>query len=249
MFAAPAARDRTGMSNRRIIQIVLAIAIAAAAIRAVIVVRGRKGGPAAPAAAKNAPPLNPEYYVTPKKLHLYDLKSAQELTQQAEWIKEGYRYTYYPYNPAQRRADLKDEAGVLGPIQQIQVTSVFAQPTPGDPTTRQVMAAFDLGGKPFAMPIGTERHGDFNIYADEMFYYQDPHKLYDFWPPDIWNAIAQHQVKKGMDELQASMSVGMGQPHRGETEDEKVVIYPNGGHRVTVTYRDGKAAGIVVGNQ
>ena len=41
----------------------------------------------------------------------------------------------------------------------------------------------------------------------------------------------------------------VGQPHRGENENEKVVIYPNGGHRVTVTYRDGKAAGIVLGNQ
>ena len=237
------------MSKRKIIQIVLAVAIAAAAIRTIVVLRQRKQGrPAAPAAS-TAPPLNPEYYVTPKKLHLYDLKSAQELTQQPEWIKEGYRYTYYPYNPAQHRADLKDEVGVLGPIQQIQITGVFAQPTPGNPATRQIMAAFEVGGKPFAVPVGTESKGDSHIYADEMFYYQDPHKLYDFWPPDIWNAIEQHQVKKGMDELQASMAVGMGQPHRGENENEKVVIYPNGGHRVTVTYRDGKAAGIVLGNQ
>lgn len=238
------------MSKRKIIQIVLAVAIMAAAVRTIVLLRQRKqGSPAAAATNNGAPPLNPEYYVTPKKLHLYDLKSAQELTQQPEWVKEGYRYTYYPYNPAQHRADLKDEAGVLGPIQPIQITSVFAQPTPGDPTIRQIMAGFEVAGKPFAVPVGTERKGDTHIFADEMFYYEDPHKLYGFWPPDIWSAIEQHQVKKGMDELQASMAVGMGQPHRGENEDEKVVIYPNGGHRVTVTYRNSKAAGIVLGNQ
>lgn len=236
-------------STRKLIQIVLVVAIVFAAVRAIVVLSRRKSGAPSASAANSAPPLNPEYYVTPKKLHLYDLKSAAELTQQPEWIKEGYRYTYYPLNAKTHRADLKDEAGVLAPIQKVQVTSVFAEPTPGDPGSRQVMAAFDLDGKPFAVPVGTERHGEYQIYADEMFYYQDPHKLYDFWPPDIWQAIEQHQVKKGMDELQASMAVGMGEPHRGENEGEKVVIYPNGGHRVTVTYRDGKAVDIHEGNR
>ena len=45
---------------------------------------------------KNAGYSNADYYVTPKKLYPYDLKSAQQLTQQPVWMKEGYRYTYYP---------------------------------------------------------------------------------------------------------------------------------------------------------
>ncbi len=49
-------------------------------------------------AKKQGPPLNPDYYVIPKKLYPYDLKSVQQLTKQPVWVKEGYRYTYYPYD-------------------------------------------------------------------------------------------------------------------------------------------------------
>src|SRR5437660_5251160 len=59
---------------------------------------------------------NPDYYVSPRKLHPYDLKSAKQLTQQPVWVKEGYRYTYYPYTPATGRVDFTREAGLLGPI-------------------------------------------------------------------------------------------------------------------------------------
>lgn len=233
--------------SRKWIQIVLAIAFVLAAIRLVVVLRQRKG-PAlvSPTANQSAPPLNAEYYVTPKKLHAYDLKSAGELTQQPEWMKEGYRYTYYPFNSATKQAALGEDAGVLGPIQKIQITQVVEQPTPGKSKSRQVVAVFSFGDKTYAVPVGVKSDREYQIYADEMFYYQDPHKLYDFWPKEIWDAIDQHKILKGMDELQASMAVGMGEPHRGETEDQKVVIYPNGGRRVTVTYVNGKAAGIVL---
>ena len=46
--------------------------------------------------AQNVGYSNPDYYVAPKKLYPYDLKSAKQLTQQPVWVKEGYRYTYYP---------------------------------------------------------------------------------------------------------------------------------------------------------
>ena len=38
---------------------------------------------------------NPDYYVSPKKLYPYDLKTAKQLTQQPVWVKEGYRYVYF----------------------------------------------------------------------------------------------------------------------------------------------------------
>ncbi len=60
-------------------------------------------------------PLNADYYVTPKKLHPYDLKSAQQLTQQPVWVKAGYYHTYYPYNTAMHKTDFAHEAGLLGP--------------------------------------------------------------------------------------------------------------------------------------
>src|ERR1700675_2121034 len=67
--------------------------------------------------AKNAGYSNPDYYVTPKKLYPFDLKSAKQLTQQPVWVKEGYRYTYYPYDAARKRTDFAHEAGLLLPIE------------------------------------------------------------------------------------------------------------------------------------
>ena len=74
------------------IQIALALAIAVAAVRTgyVLYQRYAEKNPQAQQQAA-APPLNPDYYVVPKRLHPYDLKSARELTKQPVWVKEGYR--------------------------------------------------------------------------------------------------------------------------------------------------------------
>src|SRR5947209_17122122 len=59
---------------------------------------------------------NPDYYVNPKKLHPYDVKSAKELTRQPVWVKEGYRYTYNSYDRARHQVDFAHSAGLLLPI-------------------------------------------------------------------------------------------------------------------------------------
>jgi hypothetical protein len=187
-------------------------------------------------------PLNPDYYVVPKKLHPYDLESAKELTKQAVWVKEGYRYTYYPY--AHGHVDFKQEAGLLLPIEKLQIADVVTDPTPGAPGQRQVMAVFEKDGKAYAFPIGSVKGGDYQIYSDEMLFIQDPHDLYKHWTAETWTAIEQHQVKPGMNELQADFAIGMGIPERSGDPQVKTVNYPNGGHPVSVTYRDGKAAEI-----
>ena len=67
---------------KRKIQLALALAIAVAAIRTGYVLYERHASSKKETQAQAAPPLNPDYYVTPKKLHPYDLKSARELTEQ-----------------------------------------------------------------------------------------------------------------------------------------------------------------------
>jgi len=231
----------TNLQIRRWLQVLLLIAIAAAAVRLVMVMRARMTpGAPRPAPARNAP-LNPEAYVVPRKLYPYDLASARRLTEQPVWVKEGYRYTYFPYDAARRRADFQHEAGLLGPIEQLRITGVVTQPTPGVARHRQVLAIFDKDGKTFAVPVGTESGKAYRIYADEMFFYEDPHQLYSFWPPQIWQEIASHQVRPGMDEMQTAFSVGMGVPRPGGDPERKIVNYPNGGHPLTVTYQNGKA--------
>ena len=229
--------------TRKKLQAFLAIAIVAAGVRVLLIYRGRHAH-SAKTGASQATPLKAEYYVTPKKLYPYDLKSAHQLTQQPVWIKEGYRYTYYPYDSAHHRADLDHQAGLLGPIEKLNLKDVVAQTLPGSGGRKQVLAIFEKDGKTCAVPIGTFRDGSYQIYSDEMFFIQDPRQLYEAWPPDVWDAIAHHQVKQGMDELQATFAIGMGVPERSDDPAVKTVNYPNGGKPLVVTYREGKAAEI-----
>jgi len=229
-----------GPEIKRRIQITLALAIALAGVRTGYILHQRYAKPGQ--AVQPAMALNPDYYVTPKKLHPYDLRSARQLTEQPVWVKEGYRYTYYPYQG--RRADFKHEAGLLLPIEELQITDVVTEATPGSADQRQVMAVFEKEGRSYAFSIGSVKGSDYQIYSDEMLYIQDPHELYKHWPGDVWEAIGQHQVKPGMNELQAYFAIGMGVPERSTDPEVKTVNYPNGGRPVSVTYRNGKAAEI-----
>jgi hypothetical protein len=192
--------------------------------------------------------FNPDYYVNPKKLYPYDLKSAKELTQQPVWVKEGYRYTYFKYQSGSKHVDFAHDAGLLGPIEKLAITDVVlaSNPVPGQP--KQVVALFQKEGKPYAVPIGyLSSNGDYKIYSDEMFYIQDPRDLYKHWPGDVWQAVEQHEVKPGMNEMQTDFAIGMGVPDAGDTSYEKIVRYPNGGKPVVIVYHDGKAAEIKPG--
>ena len=196
----------------------------------------------------NAGYSNPDYYVTPKKLYPYDLKSAKQLTQQPVWVKEGYRYTYYRCDFGSKHVDFEHEAGVLLPIEQLAIKDVVTATPPGAGKRKQVMAVFQKEGKSDAVPIGFESDGQYTIYSDEMFFIEDPHSLYKHWPADVWDAVERHQVKPGMNELQADFAIGMGVPDAGDTSYEKTVRYPNGGNPIVVVYHDGKAADIKPGS-
>src|SRR5438552_1965679 len=78
-------------------------------------------------------------------------------------------------------------------------------------------------------------------------YYVTPKKLDKHWPADVWQAIEKHEVKPGMNELQADFAIGMGIPQQQSDPAVKTVNYPNGGNPLTITYRNGKAAEISPG--
>jgi hypothetical protein len=232
-------------STKRWVEVAMGLAILIAGVRFLLVMRNReKPGNTRSAASQPAPPLNANYYVVPKKLYPFDLKSARQLTQQPVWVKEGYRYTYYPYDAARHHADYKTEAGTLAPLEKLDIKDVVADAAPSG---RLVAAIFDRDGKSYAVQIGTISGKEYRIYSDEMFFIQDPRQLYNFWPGDVWDAIAKHEVRPGMDELQADFAVGMGIPQRQEDAAIKTVDYPNGGKPLQVTFRDGKAVDVKPG--
>ena len=232
---------------KRKIQLFLFAAIALAAVRSGYILYQRHSENIEQAKKQLAPPLNPDYYVTPKKLHPYDLKSSRQLTQQPVWVREGYRHTFYPYDASRHHADFSHEAGQLLPIEKLQIKDVVTDLSPGSPDQRQLMAVFEKDGRNYAFPIGSVRAGNYQIYSDDMLYIQDPHELYKHWPAEVWEAIEKHEVKLGMNELQADFAIGMGMPQRADDPAVKTVNYPNGGNPLTITYRNGKASEITPG--
>jgi hypothetical protein len=235
--------------SKKKIQLALAVVVVAVGARAGYILYQRHEDYVAAQKqeqAKKTGYSNADYYVSPKKLHPYDVESAKQLTQQPVWVKEGYRYTYYRFVPVVKKVDFAHDMGTLGPIERLDIKDVLAVAGPGG--RRQVVATFQKDGHDFAVPIGFETaDGQYKIYSDEMFYIEDPHDLYKHWPADVWQAVGQHEVKPGMNELQADFAVGMGVPDPGATQEDKTVRYPNGGKPLVVTYQDGKAAQVKQG--
>lgn len=222
----------------KIIQIVLLVALVAAGVNFYLNMRDRKIKFVT--SAEKEAPLDADYYVVPKKLHPQDLKDARELTQQPVWVREGYRNVFYPYGPP---VDIRHPAGTLGPIEKLEIKDVVLQGAPGI-AGRQVMAVFEKDGKPYAFSIGAENNGSYSIYSDDILFVQDPHQLYKHWPSEVWKAIENHQVKSGMNELQASFAIGVGMPEGLGVSNPRVVNYPNNGHPVKITFESGKATDV-----
>jgi hypothetical protein len=234
---------RTEIKQR--IQVVLAIAIGVAAVRLAYTFYARHESEMTQPAKKVAPPLNPDAYVTPKKLYPYDVESARQLTQQPVWVKVGYSITYFPYSAG--RTEFSREAGRLLPIQKLNIKDVVTATTPGSAVERQIMAVFAQEGKNYAFSIGAVRQGNYRFYADEMLFIQDPHELYKHWSPEVWEAIDKHEVKLGMSELQADFALGLGIPEDRNPPGDRILKYPNGGKPVQVRYERGKAVEVKVG--
>lgn len=227
----------------KIIQIVLLVAIVAAGINLYLNFRSRHIEFVQPKPTETA--LDPDYYVTPKKLHPQDLKDANELTQQPAWVRDGYRYAYYPYAG---RSDYDHPAGTLTPLEKLNIKDVVLDRTPGSATQKQVLAIFEKNGKRYSVPIGLDDAGDFKIYSDDMFFIQDPHELYKHWSPEIWKAIDNHEVKPGMNETQATFAIGMGAPEGTGLGNPRIVNFPNNGHPMRITFTNGKATDIQQGS-
>src|ERR1700751_2188489 len=128
--------------TKRKIQLALILAFLVAGTRTALIFYERW----TPRKSVQAPPLNPDYYVVPKKLYPYDLKSARELTTQPVWVKEGYRYKYYPFSATAHRTDFAHEAGLLLPLQKLEIKEVITDKAPNAGAQKAIMAGFENEG-------------------------------------------------------------------------------------------------------
>lgn len=240
----------------RRIQIILFIFVVIAGLRLFFIFRSRHEPGPAPKPAVANPNFSADDYVVPTQLHAYDLKSAKEgLDGKPVWVRAGYQLYYYP--DAGGRIDFKRPVGLLPPLAKLEVKDVVEAATPGAkaeeiaPNVRirqqQVMATFHLPSDPklYAAPIGVSKGGDYTLYINDTFFFEDPRQLYKHWPSEVWSAIDQHQAKPGMNELQTSFALGTGIPQgSGGDYGSRTLEYDNNGHPVRVTFEHNRATSV-----
>jgi hypothetical protein len=201
----------------------------------------------------NVPPprverkLTADDVVLPRKLYIDDLTSAKALDGKTVWIQSGFTLDYYPY--AAHHVEFAHKAGVLPSVEALQVGDIVTEKAPANLATRiplgdkQVFAVFKLpnDSKEYATAIGYIQGSDSKYYCDDIFYYDDPHAMYKFWPADVWRAVDQHKPIPGMNELQTAMALGMIQQSESSDIGNRTVDYDAGGKKWAVTFQNDKA--------
>lgn len=178
--------------------------------------------------------------------HFDDVK---DLEGKSVWMKNGYTMPYFPYTGG--KVDFKKRVGVIPPLQKLDIKKAIKAAVPADVDdgishgTRQALVVFALPGdakQEFATPVGAMDAGQEQYYDDLLFFYDDPHTIYAHWPKDVWSAIEAHQVKPGMNELQARLALGQKiQTDNPQSEGNRTVTYDADGKKWTVTFKDDKA--------
>jgi hypothetical protein len=178
-------------------------------------------------------------------------EDTQRLEGTSVWMRNGYTMPYYPYVGG--HVEFAKQAGLIPAAVRLDVKKIVkaAVPAKEDDSIehggRQAFAVFALSGGTdlFATPIGYMEGEQEAYYTDLLFYYDDPHTIYDHWPKDVWAAIDAHQVQQGMSELETQMSIGQKMHADGEKEGDRMVIYDQGGKQWTITYVKNRATTIL----
>ncbi len=201
-----------------------------------------------PAAQPDYGPTDPDDLVFLKRKHPETLADLKDLNGQTVWVQAGGQMDYFA--AAGHRADYSRSAGVLPGAEPLKIVDAFQQARPKNVATRvpsgsaQVLLAFTMPKsadpeKLYAAPVGYKDGSGYTFFTDDVFFYDDPHRLYD-WPPQIWQAIEAHQVTNGMNQRQASLALGAAGRLTSGTFTDGEFVYANSGHPVAVRFAKGK---------
>ena len=166
------------------------------------------------------------------------------------WMKNGYAIPYFRYVAGQ--VQFSGRVGLIPSLQRLEVKKIVKSAVPANVYdgmghgSRQALAVFALpGGKElFAMPIGVMEGSDENYYCDLLFFYDDPHGIYSYWPKEVWAAIDAHQAEPGMSELQTRLAIGQNRHTTSREEGDRTVTYDQNGKHWTITYVNDRAEAI-----
>jgi hypothetical protein len=241
---------------RKVIRIILLALLALATARTAYIFYERSK-PGVPPPKPPTIALKDDDYVTPHKIFPYDLKSAvKELAGKTVWARTESPLPYYRYNSSGHSADLAHKAGLLPPLDRLEVKDVVLQRQPVAPAPGQIvvvrkniMAVFERPMQPgaFVVSIGVNVGDDFTFTVNDVFYFQDPHELYKHWPAAIWSAIDRHEAKEGMNQLQVGFALGAPVAATGVDYWNRSIEYSSAGKPVSVTFEKDRAVKIVPG--
>jgi hypothetical protein len=195
---------------------------------------------------------DPDDLVFLKKERPEDLADVKQLDGTTLWVSAGGQMDYYPY--AAHHADYSKTAGTLLGAEPLAIVDAFEQVAPKSAATRiargdkQVLLAFTMPksadpAKQYAVPVGYKQGKDYTFYTDEIFFYVDPHQLYNYWDPRIWQAIDSHQVIQGMNERQVQLSLGQISKSGSDDFGNRTVEFYNLGKPMAVTFVKNRATG------
>ena len=203
-----------------------------------------------------APQTNPVQNLTPDDVAVVRMmfptsfEDALKLQNTSVWMKNGYTMPYFPYEGG--RIVFAKSAGVIPSAQRLDIKKVIKAAAPAQVDdgishgSRQVFAAFALPGGTslYATAIGVMDGAQEEYFDDILFFYDDPHTIYDNWPKNVWAAIDAHQVLAGMSELQTRMSIGQKTQSDSSSEGDRTVTYDQAGKQWTITFVDNKATAV-----
>src|ERR1700685_4543582 len=132
--------------------------------------------------------LTPDDVAIVRMMFMTSFDDALKLQGTSVWMKNGYTMPYYRY--AGGRIDFAKQAGVLPSAQRLDIKKVIKSVPPAavddgiDHGTRQVFAVFALPGSAnlYATVIGAIDGSQEQYFCDVLFFYDDPHSIYDNWP-------------------------------------------------------------------
>jgi len=194
---------------------------------------------------------NMDDYVIMRSMMPHYFEDLKKIENTTVWMKNGYVMPYFAYTGGQ--VLFATRVGVIPAAQRMDVKKIVKSVVPAEVDdsishgSRQAFAVFALPGDAalYATPIGAMQSDQEAYFCDMLFYYDDPHTIYDHWPKDVWAAIDAHQVKPGMSELETRMAIGRKMLHtNGDTEGNRTEIFDQAGRHWTVTFVNNKATAI-----
>lgn len=204
------------------------------------------------AAAPDYGPTDPDDLVFLKREHPETLADLKDLDGRTVWVQAGGQMDYFPATA--HHADYSNRSGALPGAEPLKIVEAFQQSRPKNIATRmpagneQVLLAFTMPHstdptKLYAAPVGYKDATGYTFFTDDIFFYEDPHKLYD-WPQQIWQSIDSHQAVPGMNQRQVSLALGAVARLDSGTSTDGEMIYANAGHPIEVTFSKGRVSAL-----